>query len=182
MTNSVRPFEYLETLSRCAGRYSSELPEKQAGDDQWSGIGFSLLNYPFVVSLRDITRILPVPEVTPIPGVKPWAKGIANVHNQLMPVVNLAEFTGDKNGPAQTYDHQKIITIERRELSVALIVDNVQGVLHFPGVRFNKDTPCQLPESLKPFARGCYQQGKDYVVFSTEQLINNKNFLSAAVS
>lgn len=182
MTNSVRPFEYLETLARCADRYSSELPEKHAGDDHWSGIGFSLLNAHCVVSLRDIGRILPVPRITPLPGVKHWAKGIANIHNQLMPVVNLAEFTGDMHLSSDIRDDQKIITIERKELSVALIVDDAQGVLHFPGDRYCEEIPVELPEKLKPFARGCYQQGMDYVVFSTDQLIKNKHFLSAAAS
>ena len=182
MHQAIRPFEYLETLAQYAQRYCSEIPDKDAGDTQWNGMGFTLSGYPFVVALSDISKVLPVPAITPLPGVKPWAKGIANVQSRLIPVVNLAEFLGSENSNYQPVPrNQRIITIERREISVALIVDEVQGVMHFSGDYYQEEFPDTLPEELRPFVRGTYEQGSQYVVFGVEQLINNKQFLTATL-
>lgn len=182
MNHAIRPFEYLETLAQYALRYCSEIPEKDAGDTQWNGMGFTLSGYPFVVALNDISKVLPVPAVTPLPGVKSWAKGIANVQSRLIPVVDLAEFLGSENNDYQRVPkNQRIITIERREISVALIVDAVQGVMHFSGDHYQEAYPKSLPEQLRPFVCGTYEQGSQYVVFGIEQLINNKQFLTATL-
>ena len=217
MSHAIRPFEYIETLAQYANRYCADLPEKHASDVQWDGMGFTLGGYSFVVSLNEISKVLPVPRITPLPGVKCWAKGIANIQSRLIPVVDLSEFTQmpvansheplsitrgpltpnhehrkDSGGSSFTIkekhfalpsniQHQRIITIERRDISVALIVDEVQGVLHFPSDRYKKELPETLPQHLRSFALGCYQQDMEYIVFGIEQLINNKQFLTAAI-
>ena len=118
----------------------------------------------------------------PLPGVKSWAKGIANVQSRLIPVVDLAEFLGSENSEYQPVPKkQRIITIERREISVALIVDEVQGVMHFSGDNYQKEFPKSLPEQLRPFVCGTYEQDSQHVVFGVEQLINNKQFLTATL-
>ena len=197
MSQAIRPFEYLETLAQYALRYCAEIPDKDAGDTQWSGMGFTLGGYPFVVALNDISKVLPVPAVTPLPGVKPWAKGIANVQSRLIPVVDLtefltlempaAEFSRSEIFDSENNDYQpvpknrRIITIERRDISVALIVDEVQGVIHFSGDHYQDMCPDTLPEPFQPFAQGSYQQDREYVVFGVEQLISNKQFLNATL-
>ena len=182
MNQAIRPFEYLETMAQYVTRYCAEIPDKDAGDTQWDGMGFVLSGYPFVVALSDISKVLPVPLVTPLPGVKPWAKGIANVQGRLIPVVNLAEFLNSDNDDYQPVPkNQRIITIERREISVALIVDEVQGVMHFSGDCYQKELPGTLPQQLRPFARGTFLQNKEYAVFGVEHLINNKQFLTATL-
>ena len=182
MHQAIRPFEYLETMAQYAHRYCSEIPDKDAGDTQWNGMSFTLSGYPFVVALNDISKVLPVPAITPLPGVKAWAKGVANVQSRLIPVVDLAEFLGSENSHYQPIPgSRRIITIERREISVALIVDEVQGVMHFSGDHYQEELPDTLPEQLRPFTCGTYEQNSKYVVFGVEQLINNKQFLTATL-
>lgn len=182
MNQVVPPFEHLEALAQHAFRYCSEIPEKDAGGTQWNGMGFTLSGYLFVVALNDISKVLPVPTITPLPGVKPWAKGIANVQSRLLPVVDLAEFLGSENSEySPVPENRRIITIERREISVALIVDDVRGVMHLSGDHYQEAFPESLPERLRPFVCGTYGQDNQYVVFGVEQLINNQLFLTATL-
>ncbi len=178
MIYAIQPFEYLKALELCAIQYSVEVPEEETRATFWDGVSFRLNDYLFTVGISEITEILPVPQVTPLPGVKPWAKGIANVHGRLIPIIDLRVFFDLPTSSEAGY--QRIIIIEQKELSVGVIVDEVYGRQRIPLSDHQKIVPAELPENILPFTNGCYQQDDRYIVFGAEQLVVSDNFLAAA--
>jgi twitching motility protein PilI len=49
---------------------------------------------PWVVGLADLSEVLPVPALTPVPNTRPWFAGIANIRGRLYGVADLAAFMG----------------------------------------------------------------------------------------
>lgn len=183
MTNAVHPFEYLEALEQSASLYSSRIPDAQTDTVNWNGVCFMLGSQHLMVQVGDISEILPVPQTTPLPGVQRWAKGIANVRGRLIPIVDLGEFLG--NNRKTQGNASRILVVGRKDLSVGLVVDEVQGMMQFSNNSFSEELPAALPDSLHPYTQGCYSQDaylqdKKYVVFSIEQLISHERFLTAA--
>ena len=183
MTNSTHPFDYLETLEQSASLYSTPTPEEQADLDYWQGVSFLLNSQHYMVQIGSISEILPVPQTTPLPGVKRWVKGIANVRGRLIPIVSLGEFlSGGPGGqsPSKPNQNNRILVIEKKDLSVGLIVDEVRGMLQFSTNSYSDEIPASLPESVHPFTRGSYAKDQHYVVFSVDSLVTSDNFLKAA--
>lgn len=183
MTNSTHPFDYLEALEQSASLYSAPIPEEQADLDYWQGVSFLLSSQHYMVQIGSISEILPVPQTTPLPGVKRWVKGIANVRGRLIPIVSLGEFLSSGPGSQNSNkpnQNNRILVIEKKDLSVGLIVDEVQGMLQFASNSYSDEIPASLPESVHPFTRGSYAKDQHYVVFSVDSLVTSDNFLKAA--
>lgn len=183
MTNSTHPFNYLEALEQSASLYSTPIPEDQAELNDWQGVSFLLNSQHYMVQIGSISEILPVPQTTPLPGVKRWVKGIANVRGRLIPIVSLGEFLNNGSsgqGQSTQNPNNRILVIEKKDLSVGLIVDEVQGMLQFAISSYSDEIPASLPESIHPYTRGSYAKDQHYVVFSVDSLVTSENFLKAA--
>ncbi|WP_448218776.1 chemotaxis protein CheW [Endozoicomonas sp. 2B-B] len=179
-TSQTSPFEALVELDARISKYAFELPEKQTQVESWSGLGFTLNNQQFALQVGEVTAILPVPSTTPLPGVQPWAKGISNVRGRLIPIIDLGEFLGQARDSGKSAN--RIMIVEQGEVSVGLIVDEVQGMVHFSTSQFTDAVPDYLFDEVKPFTVGHYQQEKDYMVFNTQRLVNDPRFLKAAIA
>lgn len=182
MTSSPHPFNYLEALEQSASLYSAPVPEAQEDEGHWQGVSFLLSGQHYTVPLGAISEILPVPKTTPLPGVQHWVKGIANVRGKLIPIVSLGEFLDNQaKYSAETSNlNNRILVVEKKDLSVGLIVDEVQGMLQFASHTLVDEIPVSVPESVRPFTRGSYSKDRHYVVFSVEGLVTNERFLKAA--
>lgn len=178
MSYAIHPFEYLKALELCASRYAIEMPQEDSSVTYWDGVGFALNEYRFTVGISEIAEILPVPQITPLPGVKHWARGVANIHGRLIPVVDLRTFF---ELPQQaTSNSNRVIVIDQKALSVGLIVDEVHGRQHLPTSGHQPRLPAGLPDSILPFTSGCYQQDSDHIVFDVGRLMASDAFLAAA--
>ena len=198
MSNSTHPFDYLEALEQSVCLYAATVPAEQSDLNYWQGISFLLNQQRYVVQLGSVTEILLVPQTTPLPGVHQWVRGVANVRGRLIPIISLADFlTTDSNSkstdtlkqttsrqaaPRQTKTElsRRILVIEKKDMSVGLIVDEVQGMMQFSASTFTEEIPASLPDSIHPYTRGSYQKDHHYVVFSIEGLITSERFLKAA--
>ena len=179
MTYAIHPFDYLKALELCATRYSAEMPQQESKITFWDGVGFKLNNHLFTVEISDIAEIIPVPKITPLPGVKRWAKGIANIHGRLIPIVDLRTFF-DLPEKISKVQSNRIIVIDQKEISVGLIVDEVQGRQHLPKSDHQSSLPQDMPANIQPFTNGYYLQNDRHIVFDLNRLITNEHFLAAA--
>lgn len=92
-------------------------------------IGFQLADSPAFIDLAWLTEILPVGNLTRIPQVQPWMRGIVNVRGKLLPVVDGARFLGHPQGVSRA---QRILVIGGEDFAAGLIVDRVEGLRRLP--------------------------------------------------
>ena len=68
---------------------AAPLPHKEEVQAQWQGLGFLVGGTRLVSKIGDVTELLQMPKLTPLPAVKSWVKGIANIRGRLVPIVDL---------------------------------------------------------------------------------------------
>ncbi len=178
MTPSVpHPFDLLSALEKRALENTCTFPEKESVKAYWNGVKFRLNDQQFVMDSREITEVLPVPEVTPLPDVHSWVKGLANVRGRILPMIDLGDFLGRREPSPST--RNRVIVVDQRTISLGLIVDEVQGMMQFSVVSV-EDIPENLTLAVRPFINGCYYKEVHHMVFSTDLLVKNQRFLKAA--
>jgi hypothetical protein len=71
------------TLPQPAGPESAE---------QMRAIVFALGDVHYAVDARYVNEVVRQPEITAVPGLPAWVRGVTNLHGEIMSVVDLAPF------------------------------------------------------------------------------------------
>lgn len=88
---------------------------------------FTLDGEVYGIEIRHVTEIIGIQAITKVPEVPDYVKGIINLRGKIIPVIDVRLKFGKE---AMEYnDRTCIIVIEIGEVSVGLIVDNVDEVL-----------------------------------------------------
>ena len=178
MSNTLS-FDYLQDLDTRFRAGLAALPS--ARDNRaitWSGVGFRIGKQHCVTAMDDIAEVLTEPAATRLPGVKPWVRGVANVRGRLLPLVDLSAFLGEQGTRDQR--QRRVLVIEKGEIYLGLIVDDVFGMQHFNAETFRLDSELQV-STIANYVQGCYEHAKrQWVVFRPVQLIEDDNFYTVA--
>ena len=126
---SATPFEALAEYERRSLAHAAGAPEQIEAPGLWRGIGFRIGERHFVSSIAEVNEILTLPSLTLVPGAKSWLLGIANVRGNLVPVIDLREFTG--GGRTTTSDTTRVLIVRQHGGSAGLLVDEVLGQRSF---------------------------------------------------
>lgn len=130
---AVSPVAVLARLEARARSVASELPQ-DSGPDAGAAhyIGFRLGELPLLASMKEILEILPYPDLSRVPGAKPWLRGISQNRGRLLSVVDISMFLGGPQTPVRR--GTRILMIEHEELLSGMVVDEVYGMKHHFGV------------------------------------------------
>ncbi|WP_251358762.1 chemotaxis protein CheW [Kangiella sp. TOML190] len=127
---SMDVVELLATIEQRSRTHKESLPEHDVrGTSFWSGVSFRLSGVDYLASLDEIHEIIPIPETTKVPGVKPWLKGVANLRGVLLTLVDLQEFLGRPS--SRNVLNQRVLVLDQKGSYLGLIVDQVTGMQHF---------------------------------------------------
>jgi twitching motility protein PilI len=181
MSDQVSAYNVLQALAKQSLASAQQLPEQIDTVEQWSGIGFSLLGFYFVVPMNELAEMLEVPPYTRLPSVHSWVKGVSNIRGRLLPLFDLAVFysgvlTGHKK-------NQRLLVIDNDSVYAGLWVDQVFGMQYFDASTKVPLVDVQLPSRLDEFVDGYYElNGKKWMVFSSRVLSVDAQFLNVAAS
>lgn len=171
-------FQALLNLANRSRVSARGLPAREQTRQEWSGIGFSLINHNFVVPLGQSSELLEVPSYTRLPNVKNWVRGVANVRGRLLPIIDLAVFLGHRLHNPQKL--QRILVMESNDIYCGLLVDQSFGMQHFLSESYQLENSLNEPE-IEPFLLGNFTNGQTvWHVFSMVNLLESAQFMSAA--
>lgn len=179
MSEPLNIFRYLTELARRSRGGSGNLTTVQdASDSLWSGVGFSVDGHRCVAPMGEIVEVLTEPVATRLPGVKAWIKGVANVRGRLLPLLDLNAFL--ERGAVHQRANRRVLVVERGDIYIGLIVDEVFGMQHFQLDAFSQDRD-GFPQALQAYIDGHYQQGeKRWALFRPPYLIEDNDFYNVA--
>lgn len=60
-----------------------------------SKLGFQVGTENWLVTLSDVSEVIPVPNTVPVPMTCPWFRGVANIRGKLYSVVDFVAFQGE---------------------------------------------------------------------------------------
>jgi twitching motility protein PilI len=123
------PLALLRRMQQDSVATAPGLPQEVEAAILWSGVGFRLAEMQLVTPLDHVLEILPCPALTPVPGVKPWLKGVANVRGTLLTIIDLSQYFGKP--PVFADERARVIVMNDPTLNTALLVHEVLGLRHF---------------------------------------------------
>lgn len=175
-----RAFQTLQELSETVRATALGLPAQVDVRPHWTGIGFSLCGRRFVAPMSEIIEMLEVPPFTNLPGVKDWVKGLANVRGSLLPIVDLAQFFGERLTGARR--SQRVLVVGDGDSANGLLVDGIYGMQHFPTDNYQTELADVGVESLLPYLSGGFQDdaGVEWIAISLQSIISSDQFGQAA--
>ncbi len=178
-SSQASPFDALADIARRSHTMAAGLPAQEEAIELWNGIGFSLGGEQYVAPMGEVVEILHVPRFTPIPGVRHFLLGAANVRGRLLPVVDLALFFSLPRS-ARSLRDRRVLVIEHGDIFSGLVVDSVLGMQYFAVDNFVSQ-PQEPHEKVRPFLQGGYERNEElWKVFSTLTLTEDERFLDVA--
>ncbi|WP_227429090.1 chemotaxis protein CheW [Psychrobacter sp. I-STPA6b] len=159
--------------SRSSGRHSTS-------QSQWLGVVFDVAGQRLIAPMGEITEVLALPEITPIPLAQPWLIGVANVRGRLLPITDLAKFLG-LSSVAGSQANRKVMVIDQANIYSGLLVDQVLGIQQFDISQYEAVAlPAESP--FLPYNHGRFvRDEKFWYVFMPSLLAKDNNYLEAAI-
>ncbi len=155
----------------------------QAGEHlhsgEWAGVIFRIGDSRLACNVADVHEFLPIPAFTPVPGTKPWILGLANVHGDLLTVVDLVWFFSGERSVVSM--RTRLLAASLRGRPVGLMVDEVYGQRQFVTAEGKKSRlPAKSP--FKNYVQKQYRSGNDvWQQLDLEHLFSTSEFLNGAV-
>lgn len=174
-----QPFELLRELER-RGRAAASGGDEGPAGREWVGVAFRLGGDTFLVAREETREVLAVPpQLTRVPGARPWIRGLTNVRGQLLPIIDLRQYLG--SGATPPARNARIVVANHRDIPAGLLVDEVLGFRRFVDAEFTSEPPPTLIRSERYLA-GAFRRGSEtWPVLSLKLLVESPSFMQAAV-
>lgn len=89
-------------------------------------VEFRLAHERYALETRWVREIVPLRELTPLPGTPPFILGIVNVRGQVVPVIDIKKFFDLPNAGLTDLHH--VILVESQGLLFGVLADALVGV------------------------------------------------------
>ena len=123
------PFDVLVDYERRSLAHVVGLPEQLDAPGLWRGVGYRIGARRLASGFGEVLEILPLPQVTPVPGAQPWLLGLANVRGNLLPIVDLKQFLEGER--TVVHESQRILLVRQPGGDVAVLIDELYGQRSF---------------------------------------------------
>lgn len=177
------PFEVLAEYERKSLAHVAGLPEQLDAPGLWRGVGYRVGRRRLASGFDEVVEIMPLPQVTPVPGAQPWMLGVANIRGSLLPVVDLKQFLEGER--TVLHESQRVLIVRQPGGDVAVTIDELFGQRSF------NDEQALSAEDLsgQQLAEGRYAHFIDrayrladvsWGIFSLDRLARTPEFRQAA--
>ncbi|MES2546649.1 MAG: chemotaxis protein CheW [Pseudomonadota bacterium] len=147
---------------------------KKAGAESPAGyLGVVIGGKNVLVNLQEISETLPIMDIHPVPLVKPWFLGVANVRGVLYAINDLAQLV--ENTFTQISSSARLLLISDTVTNnVAFLVDRLVGLRKLedmqPGETVAEDSICLKAQT--------YQDGENHTwyLLDCDKLVRSKDF------
>lgn len=181
MSSAVQlsPFQVLAEYERLSLAHVAGLPDQTEAPGMWRGIGFRLGERYLLSSIDEVSEILTLPPITPVPGTRAWMLGVANVRGNLVPVVDLRGFLEGEH--TVVTDDTRVLVVRQAAGSVGLLTDEVLGQRSLSAGQ-RSGSVVEEDERYAALIVDSAQLGdRNWGLFSVGRLVGNEEFQHAAV-
>jgi purine-binding chemotaxis protein CheW len=96
-------------------------------------VEFGIESEQYAIRIQDIHEIIKIQEITQIPNVKPYVRGVINLRGKIIPVISLRNlFKIEEIAYLKT---TRIVVVNHREDTVGIVVDRVNKVTTFSDIQ-----------------------------------------------
>ena len=142
--------EYHENLS-------ARVSEVEGAAGVSSRMAFLVGQAPWLVNMEDVSEVMPLPDLTPVPLTRPWYLGVTNVRGNLHGVADFPAFLGEAFTPPGS-ERRVLLIHPRHGVNCGLLVNAILGL--------RRDGQLEaVPESgaFPPYVRARWTDGEGRV-------------------
>ena len=169
-----------ERLREFQSSLSERLLRAQSAPVASNRLGLQIGSSRILVDLVEAGEILVIPSITPVPLVKAWYRGIANVRGNLIGIVDLSLFAG---GEATPLDQDSRVLTFGSELRFAggILISRMLGLRNAADLQAASDDAA-TPSRFAPWvrARRVDAQGLHWEELELAALIRDERYLRIA--
>jgi twitching motility protein PilI len=144
----------------------------------WAGTALGMAGVPLLVGEGELDEIIETPAVTPIPGTRPWAMGLATHRGGLIPVISGDVLLRREPYTGRLRDH--CMVIRRPGMHFAITLSDVKRSIRFP--LDDRDMNREVDPVLEGFTLGGFVlDDVFYPVLDLEKLITDGELADAAM-
>lgn len=145
-----------------------------------SRLGVVVGSKKVLIQLTDISEVLPVPPLQPVPLTKPWFLGVVNVRGNLHSVTDLAHFLGMPHTVRQI-GNRVVLLNSVKTTQAALLVDAVIGLRNIASMKL-MTTELDATEAM--FSGSVYQDADstEWHALDVDVLIQDAAFIQPSLS
>jgi twitching motility protein PilI len=152
---------------------------KKAGAEAPAGyLGVVIGTRHVLVNLQEISETLPVAEIHPVPIVKPWFLGVANVRGVLYAINDLAHLLEDKFTSISSNTRLLLIS-EAVTSNVAFVVDKMIGLRNLNEMKLHEvekaESHCLKAQTYRD------DENRIWHILDCDKLIRSKEFATPYV-
>ena len=116
---------------------------------------FTLLDREFAFKAEQIQGVERLVDVTPVPNVAPWVRGVINLRGSIASVVDLRAFLDMEQLPYNP--RTRLLSVQFNEMVICLVVDGVSDMVQIPETAIASTSARQsgVPAWAVPYAAGC---------------------------
>jgi len=116
---------------------------------------FSLADREFAVKAELVQAVERLHELTPVPNVVPWVRGVINLRGSIVSVVDLRMFLDLEQ--LSYSPRTRLLMLQYNEMVICVIVDGVSEMLPIPATSIINGNMRQatVPPWAVPYATGC---------------------------
>lgn len=171
-------FDCLKEMAAHIEQRAAPVPLAHEYIEYWHGAAFEVLGIRCVASMKEARKVVDLTPTIPIPGTKPWVRGLANIGGRVLAIADLASYVS--KGKKSSNGKQALV-ISGRGIAAGMVIDASFGGVRFPvnDLRDDRD----VADELRPFVSGIFSsENGDYAVFNIERLLNDADFTKAGVT
>lgn len=176
---SISALQSLELIERLHAYDSVSAPQVEEEHLRWVGTSLSIAGQPLLIECGELQEIVEMPDVTSIPGTKPWVLGVAAFKGGLLPI-----FSGDvffRKRPYTGRLRDYCMVVERGGMRFGLTLSGVQRDLQFPPEARVMDQV--IDPDFEQFAVGGFEYNGDFLpVLDLGKLVADEDLANASAA
>lgn len=167
----VNPEEKKRIWKERARALAQRAKENDA-DDFVEVLAFSLAHETYAIELAHIREVLPLKQLTPLPGVPSFVLGVIHLRGEIISVIDLKVFF---QLPVKGLtDLNRVIVLESRHMTFALLADLIVGVRRLSRGRIQPSLPT-LGGIQAEYLKGVTEDG--IVVLDAEKVLADEKIV-----
>ncbi len=115
---------------------------------------FTLLDREFALKAEHVQGVERLIDVTPVPNVASWIKGVINLRGSIASVVDTRSFLEMESLPYNP--RTRLLSVQYNEMVICLVVDSVSEMLQIPegSITDVNERQIAIPPWVAPYAAG----------------------------
>lgn len=172
--SQLDPLILLQQMQQASLEKSPGLPEEVEAVKYWSGVGFRMGDKHFVSQLDQVSEVLQIPMMTPVPKTKKYVKGLSNIRGSLVPVIDMADFFNME--AIKFSDRARVMIVNYKGFGIGLLVNEVYGLRHFDA-EVEHQAVQKSDDPVLAYSSGAFLRDDiQWYIFDMSGLTENENF------